>query len=137
MRRGMLSVLAVVTIAVLGCSSDSKTGKTDAGGGAEHEAKWVKEVVQHFLEAFAAENVTAMKAASTKSFAKEITGPNIQGGPVQFTITSHEVSANLEQASVKGVVEFRGHDKKRSFTILMEKEEGRWKLSSFTEGAFQ
>lgn len=127
MYRGLFSVLAAFTAAIVGCADSKK----------EAEAKWAKEVAQHFLDAFAAGNAGAMKTASTKAYAAEITNLSIEGGPVKFTITSQEMSPNLEQASVKGVVDFKGVGKRRAFTILMEKEEGRWKVSSFSQGAFQ
>jgi hypothetical protein len=104
------------------------------------DTKWAREVAEHFLEAFVNENTSAAKAVSTREHSKEITRITTTGGPLSWTISSHHVDERSGQASFKGIMKgssaHPGIDK-RSFTLLMEKEEGRWKVSSFTLGAFQ
>ena len=104
------------------------------------ESKWPQEVAEHFLEAFVNENTLAAKAVSTREFQKAITGITTTGGPLTWSIISCEVNGRSGQASVKGFMVGRRADpgwRTRSFTLLMEKEEGRWRVSSFTFGAFQ
>jgi len=137
MHRRFVSVLALLVALILGCGSGSPTGQPtsakpsepdtrpapEAETKAAAEAKWAKEVAQHFLDAFAEEKAEAMRAVSTKAFAKQITRPEVTGSPVVFTITSQEFSLNLEQASFRGIMESKSLRQKRSFSLLMEKEE--------------
>jgi hypothetical protein len=140
MQQRLVGIIALCTLILSGCTGKPSSG-TDSEArpraASEAEAKWSREVAEHFLNAYAAEQGEAVRALCTKSYAKQIAGPNISGGPVVFTITRHELSPNLEQASVKGVASFAGAGKRRSFSMLMEKEEGRWKVSSLIEGGFE
>jgi hypothetical protein len=104
------------------------------------ESRWTREVAEHFLEAFVNENTAAARAVSTRRFQQDITGITTTGGPLSWSITSQVVDERTGQASVKGIMVGKSADpgrNKRSFTLLLEKEDGRWKVSSFTLGAFQ
>src|SRR5262245_49105400 len=108
--------------------------------GSSVESRWAREVADHFLEAFVNENTTAAKAVSTKEYQKEITGISTTGGPLNWTITSHEVNERSGQGSCKGIMVGQSAEprrNRRSFSLLMEKEDGRWKVLSFTLGAYQ
>jgi hypothetical protein len=109
-------------------------------GGSSAESKWAREVAEHFLEAFVNENTTAARTVSTREFQKEIKQLTTSGGPLSWSITSHEFNERSGQGSFKGIIVGRSANpdtNKRSFTLLMEKEEGRWKVSSFTLGAYR
>jgi hypothetical protein len=130
MARFATGLLIVLCCCFSGCSSSTVDSKV----GSEAEAKWAREIAQHFLDASAEQNAEAMRTASTKAFAKEINNPTIEGRPVVFAITSQEVSPNGEQISFKGVLESKSNGKKRSFTLLMEKEDVRWEVASYSQG---
>jgi hypothetical protein len=104
------------------------------------QSPWIKEVAEHFLNAFVNENTIAARAVSTRAYQKEITAIRTTGGPLRWTITSCEVNERDGHASVKGFMVGPNAEpgaERRTFTLMMETEEGRWKVSSFSWGAFE
>jgi len=98
------------------------------------DVKWAREVAGHFLDAFAGKDLDSVKAVSTRRYQNELTTISISGGPLGWSIQSHETSPNGDQLIFKGILDFKGALEKRSFTLMMEKENDRWLVSSFSQG---
>ena len=103
------------------------------------ELRWAKQVAGHFLDSFAGENLAEVRAVSTKEYQERIQTINITGGPLKWTINKKEIGPNLQSASFQGLLEFTGavqFENRRSFTIMVEKENNRWKVASFSQGPY-
>lgn len=125
-----VSAALMIVVVVLGVllatrGTGRKASETDP------EVKWAKEIAEQFLTALADQNEPAMATFTARGFAPF--NPRIDG-PVRFDIESETLSPTRDEIAFKGTATLTARAQYRPFTLMMKREDGRWKVSSFVQG---
>jgi hypothetical protein len=127
-------------LAALGCLMSAGCGGPAATTPPDEEEKAARAVAEHYLEAFVSFNPGAMRAVSTPEHQKLLRDPGGAPPPppkekrLSWAVTSAEVLPGAGQAKFKGTLSAPG-EPSHSFGLLLEKQDGKWKVASFNPDA--